>query len=144
LTRLVLTLAGLLSIGCPGRAGPSDLASGVYRVCAAQQGSCLGSLTLADGRFRYVPDPGAVAPAWIRDRFVFVASPSGQYRVLPRPIDPAKEGVRTLAEIAFSTDGSTPEATDRKRRFLLFFDPRSRETFFHSIVGEFQIWRVYR
>lgn len=108
----------------------------------------LGDLKLSNGKYVYTPLPCDITPSALGFPMLYGAETKGEYTI--EFFGEIKHGVHLddlpdneiLLTINFDPEGKHPDFEEKRKKFLIRNDRTSRELYFHSIVSEFEVWRV--
>ena len=116
---------------------------GTYRVWWTREGEQAGALSLlVDGRYLYTgrPQPG-------ERRFHFVDHPNGRYSLEMQTdalnTDAAADNA-ILATLRLDPEGGDFDPEDPRRSLLIRWDEERGALYAHSLVSEFETWRIER
>jgi hypothetical protein len=108
----------------------------------------IGDLKLSDGRYLYTPLPCDVTPSCLGFPMLYGIETEGEYAI--EYYGDIARGARVdglsnneiLLTINFDPENNYPGFEENRKKFLIRNDPGNRELYFHSIVSEFEMWRV--
>lgn len=123
--------------------GHSEISfEGSYEVRWSAEGELAGTLTLEEGRYNWVGQPSDMT-----DPFHFTVEPEGRYTVQPGPapmvgLPSNLDDNAIIATVNFNPENIGFGSLDRRGLILIRNDAERGVFYFHSVVSEFQLWRI--
>lgn len=108
----------------------------------------LGDLKLSDNKYVFTPLPFDGTPSVYTSPMLFAAEPEGNYTVeYYGDIEPDSRldnlpDNEILLTINFDPEDEHPDFEDKLKKYLIRNDRTNRELYFHSIISEFETWRI--
>ncbi|MCP4229513.1 MAG: hypothetical protein GY771_05135 [bacterium] len=108
----------------------------------------LGDLKLSNNEYIYTSFPEDGLPACLGFPMLYATEPEGSYTIeYYGDIEPDVQlenlpDNEILLTINFDPEDKYADFEERRKKFLIRNDRTNRELYFHSIVSEFEMWRV--
>lgn len=101
----------------------------------------LGTLAIDGNSYRFYPAPNVDIPSWMRDRFCFFESPTGEVGFEYEPDVSPNDDVRTFEDhdILLRWTG-----IGCKETFLIRVDQEGHELYLHAQVSEVQRYHIHK
>ena len=128
---------------------------GQYQVLYGTDSTVIGELSIGRDGYVFILAPfenQAIDMEQVKERLFFVQNPQGtfslEYNGQARPDSPLDqtENHETLATIIFSSESADPVkaaiGSGIDQMFLIRVSHSDHQFYFHSVVGEFQMWGV--